>query len=170
MVETKIISRYAHHTSGKFMSDVFTDISYICISVAIALLYIFIYAWLYYLEDHKLKPSDFIHFVGNLVNQPFPTKMFNITRISSIILLRTFDIFTFMVVLMFGSTMIYKVMSTEPVDNLIDSLSQLEQLEDKQVYIQRNSFVHDVIDDIESLKSINNAGYFIKSLLIAYTS
>ena len=66
---------------------------------------------------------------------------------------------------MFGSTMIYKVMSTEPVDNLIDSLSQLEQLKDKLVYIQRNSFVHDVIDDIESLKSINNAGYFIKSLL-----
>ena len=52
-------------------------------------------------------------------------------------------------------------MSTEQVGKLIDSLSQLERMKNKQIYIKRNSFVQDYIDDIKSLKSMKNTGSFI---------
>ena len=54
------------------MTDVFTDVTYIWFAVAMVFLYAFIHAWIFYFEEHKLKKLDFIYFVGNLVNQPFP--------------------------------------------------------------------------------------------------
>ena len=70
--ETKIISRTSHHPTGKFMTDVFTDVTYIWFAVAMVFLCAFIHTWIFYFEEHKLKKLDFIYFVGNLVNQPFP--------------------------------------------------------------------------------------------------
>ena len=80
-------------------------------------------------------------------------------RASSVILLRTFDIFTFFVVLMFGSTMIHKVLSIEPKGKTIDSLAQLQSMKNTKIYIVKNSFVDDVISDIESLKEMESLGY-----------
>ena len=54
------------------MTDVFTDVTYIWFAVAMVFLYAFIHTWIFYFEEHKLKKLDFIYFVGNLVNQPFP--------------------------------------------------------------------------------------------------
>ena len=42
---------------------------------------------------------------------------------------------------------------------LIDSLDQLNRMKNIQVYIVRNKFVHDVIDDVESLKKLKTSGY-----------
>ena len=39
VTETKIISRSAHHISGDFMSEVFTDTSYITLAITISILY-----------------------------------------------------------------------------------------------------------------------------------
>ena len=142
------------------MTDVFTDLSYLCLTFTIIFLYLLIHVWIHFLEDHKLKVTDLVYFIGNLVNQPFP-KTIKVNRVSTLILIRTFDIFTFSITLMFCSTMIYKVMSTEQVGKLIDSLSQLERMKNKQIYIKRNSFVQDYIDDIKSLKSMRNAGSLI---------
>ena len=158
--ETKIISRSASHITGSFVSDVFTDLTYLCMVFAILFLYMLIHVWINILEDRKLKVTDFVYFIGNLVNQPFP-KTIKVNRMSTLILIRTFDIFTLSITLMFCSTMIYKVMSTEQVGKLIDSLSQLERMKNKQIYIKRHSFVQDYIDDIKSLKSMRNTGSFI---------
>ena len=54
------------------MTDVFTDVTYIWFAVAMVFLCAFIHTWIFYFEEHKLKKLDFIYFVGNLVNQPFP--------------------------------------------------------------------------------------------------
>ena len=71
--ETKIISRTSHRPTGKFMTDVFTDETYICLAVAMVFLYAFIHTWIFYLEpEHRLRKLDFVYFIGNLVNQPFP--------------------------------------------------------------------------------------------------
>ena len=79
--ETKIISRTSHHPTGKFMTDVFTDATYICFAVAIVFLYAFIHTWIIYLEpEHKLRKLDFIYFIGNLVNQPFPVHSIKVHR------------------------------------------------------------------------------------------
>ena len=158
--ETKIIPRSASHITGSFVSDVFTDLTYLCMVFAILFLYMLIHVWINILEDRKLKVTDFVYFIGNLVNQPFP-KTIKVNRMSTLILIRTFDIFTLSITLMFCSTMIYKVMSTEQVGKLIDSLSQLERMKNKQIYIKRHSFVQDYIDDIKSLKSMKNTGSFI---------
>ena len=159
VTETKIISRSAHHISGDFMSEVFTDTSYITLAITISILYFLNYVWMYCFEDHPLKMSDSIFFIGNLVNQPFPKNMIRLTRVSSILLLRTFDIFTFVVALIYGCIMISTVMSTEEKMKLIDSLDQLNRMKNIQVYIVRNKFVHDVIDDVESLKKLKTSGY-----------
>ena len=84
---------------------------------------------------------------------------FKTKRASSVVLLRTFDIFTFFVVLMFGSTMIHKVLSIEPMAKTIDSLGQLQNMKNMKIYIVKNSFVDDVISDIESLKEMESLGY-----------
>ena len=55
--------------------------------------------------------------------------------------------------------MISTVMSTEEKMKLIDSLDQLNRMKNIQVYIVRNKFVHDVIDDVESLKKLKTSGY-----------
>ena len=143
------------------MSEVFTDTSYITLAITISILYLLNYIWMYCFEDHLLKISDSIFFIGNLVNQPFPKNMTRMTRVSSILLLRTFDIFTFVVALIYGCIMISTVMSTEEKMKLIDSLDQLNRMKNIQVYIVRNKFVHDVIDDVESLKKLKTSGYFI---------
>ena len=93
---------------------------------------------------------------------------FKIKRASSVVLLRTFDIFTFFVVLMFGSTMIHKVLSIEPMAKTIDSLGQLQNMKNMKIYIVKNSFVDDVISDIESLKEMESLGYKLISLRLVW--
>ena len=93
---------------------------------------------------------------------------FKIKRASSVVLLRTFDIFTFFVVLMFGSTMIHKVLSIEPMAKTIDSLGQLQNIKNMKIYIVKNSFVDDVISDIESLKEMESLGYKLISLRLVW--
>ena len=44
---------------------------------------------------------------------------------------------------------------------LIDSLGELQRMTNKKIYIVENSFVDDVISDIESLKEMESLGYFI---------
>ena len=140
------------------MSNVFTNDSYMSLGLGILFLYLLIGIWIYLFEDIRPKFQDIVYFIGNLVNQPFPKNAIKVKRISSYILLRTFDIFTFAFTLMYCSTMIYKVLSTEQVGKLIDSLDQLEHMKSKQIYITRNSFVQDFIDDIRSLKMMRSAG------------
>ena len=61
---------------------------------------------------------------------------------------------------MFGSTMIHKVLSIEPMAKTIDSLGQLQNMnKNMKIYIVKNSFVDDVISDIESLKEMESLGY-----------
>ena len=62
---------------------------------------------------------------------------------------------------MFGSTMIYKVLSIEPMGKVIDSLGELQSMTSKKIYIVKNSFVDDVVSDIESLREMESLGYFI---------
>ena len=143
------------------MSNVFTDDSYMSLGLGIIFLYLLIGIWIYLFEDIRPKFQDIVYFIGNLVNQPFPKNAIKVKRISSYILLRTFDIFTFAFTLMYCSTMIYKVLSTEQVGKLIDSLDQLQHMKNKQIYITRNSFVQDFIDDIKSLKMMRSAGSVI---------
>ena len=102
------------------MSNVFTNDSYISLGLGIIFLYLLIGIWIYLLEDIRPKLQDIVYFIGNLVNQPFPKNAIKVKRISSYILLRTFDIFTFAFTLMYCSTMIYKVLSTEQVGKLIE--------------------------------------------------
>ena len=142
------------------MSEVFSNTSYVSIAITIIALYLLIYIWIYYLEDHKLMNTDFIFFIGKLVNQPFPTNAIKINRVSSIILLRTFDFFTFAITVIFGCVMLQKVLSKEEKMRVIDSMDQLENMKNIKVYIIYNKFVYDVIDDIDSLKRLKTAGYF----------
>ena len=55
--------------------------------------------------------------------------------------------------------MIYKVLSIEPIGKTIDSLGQLQSMKNTKIYIVKNSFVDDVISDIESLKEMESLGY-----------
>ena len=41
----------------------------------------------------------------------------------------------------------------------IDSLGQLQNMKNMKIYIVKNSFVDDVISDIESLKEMESLGY-----------
>ena len=63
--------------------------------------------------------------------------------------------------------MIYKVLSVEPIGKLINSLGQLESMKNKKIYVVKNSFVDDVISDIESMKSMESSGYGKKNYFIA---
>ena len=56
--------------------------------------------------------------------------------------------------------MIHKVLSIEPMAKTIDSLGQLQNMnKNMKIYIVKNSFVDDVISDIESLKEMESLGY-----------
>ena len=52
-----------------------------------------------------------------------------------------------------------KVLSTEPMAKTIDSLGQLQNMKNMKIYLVKNSFVDDVISDIESLKEMESLGY-----------
>ena len=66
---------------------------------------------------------------------------------------------------MFGSTMIHKVLSIEPMAKTIDSLGQLQNMnKNMKIYIVKNSFVDDVISDIESLKEMESLGYELSDI------
>ena len=41
----------------------------------------------------------------------------------------------------------------------IDSLGQLQNMKNMKIYLVKNSFVDDVISDIESLKEMESLGY-----------
>ena len=51
------------------------------------------------------------------------------------------------------------VLSTEPMAKTIDSLGQLQNMKNMKIYLVKNSFVDDVISDIESLKEMESLGY-----------
>ena len=55
--------------------------------------------------------------------------------------------------------MIHKVLSIEPMAKTIDSLGQLQNMKNMKIYLVKNSFVDDVISDIESLKEMESLGY-----------
>ena len=55
--------------------------------------------------------------------------------------------------------MIHKVLSIEPMAKTIDSVGQLQNMKNMKIYIVKNSFVDDVISDIESLKEMESLGY-----------
>ena len=60
--------------------------------------------------------------------------------------------------------MIHKVLSIEPMAKTIDSLGQLQNMKNMKIYLVKNSFVDDVISDIESLKEMESLGYKLISL------
>ena len=77
--ETKIISRTTHHPTGKFLTDVFTDATYLYLSLAMVFMCALIHVWIFCFEEYKMKKFDFLYFVGNLVSQPFPNEFIKVS-------------------------------------------------------------------------------------------
>ena len=57
-----------------------------------------------------------------------------------------------------------KVLSIEPMAKTIDSLGQLQNMKNMKIYLVKNSFVDDVISDIESLKEMESLGYELSDI------
>ena len=72
LIDVRVLDGKCLAAVSGFFDEVFDDLSFILLGAAISFLYITICAWIYGLEGRRILTSEFVFFIGNFVNQPFP--------------------------------------------------------------------------------------------------
>lgn len=158
IAETNIIFHSSSEISGRFLSTAFPSIFYVLLLFSTLFMFLITFYWVKNLEsdNKRIQVKDFVVFAGKFFTQPFPQK-WNMSRLSTCILFATFDIFTLFFTLMYSGRVMSIMMTTSQKVH-IDNLDDLVNVSNSQIYVFNNSFVHDLLDDVESLNKLKMQG------------
>ncbi len=154
---TSIISKMDYAVSGSVVADIFDNTSYILfgISLVLGIMVIYISLWLSNAHAGRSPIDVTILFVGNALCQPLPKSLhLEKAHTSTNVLIRFFDLLTFIIAAMYCSVLISKLTAkheTRPIDNMEELARRSERL-----LILKNSFLEDIIDDIPGLRRLKD--------------
>ena len=155
--ETTIFSRSNNVVSGNVIASIFDNTSYFLFGLSLVLAIILVYfaLWLSHATSNLNIVDLGLILTGNAVSQPLPRSL-HLERVhtSASLLVRLFDLITFLIASMYCSVLISKLTAkheTRPINSLEDLARRSEK-----ILIVEDSFVEDVIDDIPALAKLKD--------------